>query len=477
VSQPAGSAHYDRVGEARVIRRASVTERSSWALYDFANTIFSMNIATLYFGVWLVNDLGASSTVFAVASAIASVMVVVSIPVLGAISDARRRRKWWVVGFTLASCVACAAIGMVGYTTLPHVGQELIGAVTMPAGWHASAWDLGWVLLAFVVANYAYQSAQPFYNAMLPELVPSNEQGRMSGIGVAVGYVGSIVGVVLVVPFFSGSIPVVGALSAGVLGWLREIPYTPLAGRVSTFVPTGLLFAAFSLPFLLFCRDHDPVHGHAKVNWRGAFQEVFHTLRDARNHPGALRFIVTTLIYQDAVGTIVGFMALYAVRAVGFDKGSETTLFIVLTVPAVFGSYFYGWLTDKLGPKRALSATLLVWVVLLVAMMAVPGKAAFWAVGFAIGLNFGGVNAIERPMMLSLVPDVSAGRYFSLMLLSARAAAIAGPLIWSLTVDGLEGPLGTQVAYRTAVATVAAMFAIAWWVLRGVPDRRPGTAV
>jgi len=477
VSQPAGSAHYDRVGEARVTLRASVAERSSWALYDFANTIFSMNIATLYFGVWLVNDLGASSTVFAVASAIASVMVVVSIPVLGAISDARRRRKWWVVGFTLASCAACAAIGLVGYTTIPHVGQELIGAVNVPVGWHAGARDLGWVLLAFIVASYAYQSAQPFYNAMLPELVPSNEQGRMSGIGVAVGYVGSIVGVILVVPFFNGSLPVVGALGAGVLGWLREIPYTSLAGRMSTFVPTGLLFAAFSLPFLLFCRDHDPVRGHTKVDWRGAFQEVFHTLRDARNHPGALRFIVTTLIYQDAVGTIVGFMALYAVRAVGFDKGSETTLFIVLTVPAVFGSYFYGWLADKLGPKRALSATLLVWVALLIAMMAVPGKASFWAVGFALGLNFGGVNAIERPMMLSLVPDVSAGRYFSLMLLSARAAAIAGPLIWSLTVDGLEGSLGTQVAYRTAVATVAAMFAIAWWVLRGVPDRRPGTAV
>jgi UMF1 family MFS transporter len=312
---------------------------------------------------------------------------------------------------------------------------------------------------------------------MLPELVPASEQGRMSGIGVAVGYVGSIVGVILVVPFFNGSLPVVGTLGAGLLGWLREIPYTSLAGRVSTFVPTGLLFAAFSLPFLLFCRDHDPAREQTGVDWRGAFQDVFHTLRDARNHPGAMRFIVTTLIYQDAVGTIVGFMALYAVRAVGFDKGSETTLFIVLTVPAVFGSYFYGWLADKLGPKQALSATLLVWVVLLIAMMAVPGKAAFWAVGFAIGLNFGGVNAIERPMMLSLVPDVSAGRYFSLMLLSARAAAIAGPLIWSLTVDGLEGPLGTQVAYRTAVATVAAMFAIAWWVLRGVPDRRPGTAV
>ena len=72
---------------------------------------------------------------------------------------------------------------------------------------------------------------------------------------------------------------------------------------------------------------------------------------------------------------------------------------------------------------------------------------------------------------------MAAGRYFSLMLLSARAAAIAGPLIWSLTVDSLEAPLGTAVAYRLAVGVVAAMFLGAWWLLRGVPDRRPGTAV
>ena len=113
------------------------------------------------------------------------------------------------------------------------------------------------------------------------------------------------------------------------------------------------------------------------------------------------------------------------------------------------------------------------------AVMAAPlllgfGPAAT-VVGFAIGLNFGGVNAAERPVLLSLVPDVEAGRYFSLMLLSARAAAIAGPFVWGITVDLLEGRVGTAIAYRTAVGTVALMFAAAWWLLRGVPDKRPGT--
>ena len=101
-------------GEIRPVVRAPGVERWSWALYDFANTIFSMNIATLYFSVWIVADLGSTDLVYAVANAAASVLMVVAIPVLGAISDARRKRKPWVVGFTLASCIGCVAIGVLG---------------------------------------------------------------------------------------------------------------------------------------------------------------------------------------------------------------------------------------------------------------------------------------------------------------------------------------------------------------------------
>jgi UMF1 family MFS transporter len=471
----ADSAVFDRAGEARVVVAAPARERWSWALFDFANTIFSMNVASLYFGVWLVSDLGASNTTYALSSAVASVLIILALPALGAMSDARRRRKNWVVGFALLSGAATVLIGILGYTTVPLVGQEVINPATLAADWRPGFSELKWVLAAFVLANFAYQAALPFYNAMLPELVPAKDQGRMSGIGVAMGYVGSIVGVIMVMPFFTGGFPMLGRLSDGVLNVLHLIPFTDQGGRASTFVPTGLLFLAFSVPLIIFCKDHDPAPGNTPVKWREAFGQLKTTLADAKNHPGVVRFLLTTFLYQDAVGTIIGFMAVYAVRAIGFEEGSETTLFIVLTVPAILGSYIYGRLTDRWGPKRALSTTLLVWVFVLLLMIAAPTKAMFWAVGFLIGLNFGGVNTVERPLLLSLVPDAMAGRYFSLMVLSARAAAIAGPIIWSLIVDSTEGPLGTQLAYRLAVGFIALMFLAAWWLLKGVPDKRPGT--
>jgi MFS transporter, UMF1 family len=452
--------------------RAPVRERASWALYDFANTIFSMNVATLYFSVWLIADLHASNTVYAVGNGISSILVVLSVPVLGAVSDARRRRKPWVVGFTVASCLACAAIGLLGQLTLPIAGAETLGGTVLPADWHPTISTFGWVLVAFVIANYTYQAAQPFYNAMLPDLVPLEERGRLSGIGTAVGYVGTIVGLLLVAPFFNGALPLLGALPAAGMSLLHAVvPFSSHAGRVSTFVPTAMLFLLFSLPLFLFCRDHHPRPERMPIAWRAAFADVGHTLRDAKRHPGALPFIIASFLYQDAIGTIVSFMAIYAVKAMGFARGSEITLFLVLTVPAIFGSYIVGRLVDHFGARHTLVAIIVAWIVLLVAMVLVPTQGGFWIVGLGIGLIFGGVPTAERPLLLALVPAEEAGRYFSLMLLSARAAAVAGPLVWGLTVDGLEPGLGTGIAYRAAVMTVAVMFALSLLLLRYVPAR------
>jgi UMF1 family MFS transporter len=425
-------------------------ERGSWVLYDFANTIFSMNVGTLYFAVWFVDELHLSSTLLALATSAASVAIAASLPVLGAISDARQRRKNWVTGFTIACCVACVAMGAAGER----------GA--------ANVW---WIVVAYVVANYAFQAAQPFYNAMMTDLAPPSEQGRLSGLGTAVGYVGTIVGMLLVLPFLDGAWPVIGKLPSGLVDTLRSlVPFTAHGGRVGTFAPTGFLFLLFALPLFVFCRDHHP--RSAPVQWREAFRDVARTVRDSRQYPGALRFIVASFLYQDAIGTIVGFMALYAIKAMHFAEGTESTLFLVLTVPAIVGSWFSGRCVDRYGPRCTLIAAIVAWIVLLVAMASVHDRAGFWAIGFGIGLIFGWVPTAERPLLLALVPRPEAGRFFSLMLLSSRAAAVAGPVIWGLTVDTLEPSYGTGFAYRLALLTVAAMFAISLVVMRGVPDAR-----
>jgi UMF1 family MFS transporter len=305
--------------------------------------------------------------------------------------------------------------------------------------------------------------------------MPPSGQGRLSGLGAALGYVGSIFGVLAGMAFFAGGIPGIAQLPADVVEALRgAVPFSANGGRVSVFVPTALLFLLFSVPLFLFCRDHDPAPKGEPVRIGAAFSSVVATLRDAKKYPGARRFIVCSLLYQDAIGTIIGAMALYAVEAAGFKEGTDTTLFVILTVPAVLGSYVLGIVSDRKGPKWTLQFVLASWIVLLIAMIAAPTKVAFIAVGVAIGLIFGGINTVERPMMLSLVPDAEAGRFFGLMVLSARAAAIVGPLVWALSVDGLMPFTGKAIAYRAGIVTLTLAMAGALWLLRGVPDTRQG---
>jgi UMF1 family MFS transporter len=424
-------------GEIRVAAAAPPAEIASWALYDFANTIFSMNIVTLYFAVWIVTERGASNTAYSVATSLSSLLVLLAAPAIGALSDASRRRKPWVVGLTLVSVAATVGLA------------PLAGAPLPPA---ASALAL---LATFLLANTAYQLAIPPYNAMLPELVPASRLGRLSGLGTAVGYAGSIAGVLLAAPFVTGGFGL------------------PAGGRQAAFTPTGLLFLLFSLPLFFVCRDHLALPRGARPRARVAetFGALGQTFRDAGRHPGLRRFVLASWFYQDALGTAVSFMALYAVTVLGLPPGGEVRLFVTLTLPAIAGSYIAGRAADRFGPKRALLWVLVGWLAGLLAVAAAPSLATFWVAGGLVGFVFGGIWATERPLLLALVPDVEAGRFFGLLSLSARAAAIVGPLVWAFVVDWAFRPFGTHVAYRVAVASLALFMAAALWLLKGVPDR------
>jgi MFS-type transporter involved in bile tolerance (Atg22 family) len=94
-----------------------------------------------------------------------------------------------------------------------------------------------------------------------------------------------------------------------------------------------------------------------------------------------------------------------------------------------------------------------------------------------IGLVFGGVPATERPLLLTLVPEKDAGRFFSLLLLSSRAGSFLGPIVWAITVDQLEPRYGTGIAYRAALLTVAVFFAASLIVLRSVPNKKGKAAL
>src|SRR5688500_5468894 len=202
-----------RQGLGGLTRSGSSVEALAWALYDFANTIFSFAIVSFAMSLWSIRFLGeASGTFWFTAAVSVSVLLnaVVS-PVLGAMSDRVGRRKPFLAFFT----VLCAA------------GTVVIGLVDIRLG-----------LLAFAVANFAYQAALIYYDALLPDVARPIARGRLSGIGVALGYCGTLlVGVLL----------------------LAGITIEDERSTASTFALVAGLFLLFAGPLFLLVREQDRV--------------------------------------------------------------------------------------------------------------------------------------------------------------------------------------------------------------------------
>ena len=309
----------------RIPTHAPWRERASWALYDFANTIFSMNVATLYFSVWLIADLQLEHRIRRREWHLVHPLVL-SVPLLGAVSDARRRRKPWVVGFTIVSCLACAAIGVLGQLTLPITGGDVSGTA-LPAEWHPTISHLRLgtrrvrdrqLRVSGRTAVLQRHAARPRAARGARPAVGHRHRGRICRHDRRP----SPVAPSSTEPFRSSAHcrrPRSSLLRA-------MVPFSVTRGRVSTFVPTAMLFPLFSLPLFIFCHDHR----HAWTVRRSTGARVprrGHTLRDASAIQGALPFILASFLYQDAMGTIVSFMAIYAVKAMGFAEGTETRSF------------------------------------------------------------------------------------------------------------------------------------------------------
>ncbi len=399
----------------------------SWALFDLANTVFSMNIVSLFLGLWVVNVMGGTDTLWGRANSLSMLLVLVSAPFLGAISDQLGKR----LPLLFASTVICVALtAMFG---LPG----LMGT-----------------LVLFVIANYGYQAGLIFYDATLPLVSTPANRGRVSGFGVGVGYVGSFIGVAV--------------------GYsLQPAETLPIdaqtAGYMSIFRATAVLFAVFAIPIFLFVRE--PVRRRAKLGFAAlgaAGRQVINTFRTVRHYRGLGRFLIGRAFYTDAANTLIVFMGIYVTNEVGFADTEVPPLLLTSIAAAVIGGFIWGRVVDRIGPKRALNRVLGCWVVTFAAAVLIPVLALprelFWGVTALAGVSLGGTWSADRPYMLVLSPPAKVGEFYGLYGMIGRFAAVVGPLLWAFVAEDLG------FGRPASVAVLLCMVIIAWWILRGVDD-------
>ncbi|MEO8510339.1 MAG: MFS transporter [Chloroflexota bacterium] len=405
-------------------RSGSAIEGLSWALYDFANTIFSFAIVSFAMGPWATRFLGEAqgTFVFTLAGSIAVALNAVVSPVLGAMSDRTGGRKGYLAVFTVLCVVPTAMIGFVG---------------------------IGAGLLLFALANFAYQAALIYYDALLPDVARPESRGRLSGIGVGLGYLGSIV----------------AALLYGLT--------TDADGRTTalSFVLVASLFAVFAIPLFALVSERRPLPGDrfrisdALKSWT----QLRNTIAHARERPGLLRFVIARFFYSDPINTAIAVMSLFAIHAVGYTEGEARGVLILLIVVAVFASFGWGWLADRIGPKRTLLLVLASWVVGLLIIGLVLERTTFLIAGAILGSGLGGVAVTDRLFLIRLAPAERMGEMFGLFGLVGKLSAVVGPLTYGGIVLILQPRLGT-LAYQIAILSLLVLMLIGLVILRGVPQ-------
>jgi MFS transporter, UMF1 family len=416
----------------------------AWVLYDFSNTIFSISILTVFFPLWVDQQIGDGAWLVNLATAFSALLVFFTAPVLGAIADLRQRRVPYLVVLTVISVLLTA-------------GLDLAGGVVVGVA-------------LFVAADLAYQSAIVFYNALLPAVASGRGAGKISGYGTAAGYVGTILALIFLT-FFVSDAETVRSVLGPFGGWME----TGGEQNSNAFLPTALLYLLFSLPAFFLVPD-PAVRPPRPVTLGTAYRDVISTLRNLRTgYAGVGTFILATILYMDAANTAVSNMALYGREVFEMDSTEVRNLLLFSTVFAVVGSTASGFATDIVGPKKTLLAVLALWLVSIALAAAAVGPWMLYLAGPLVGIALGGTWTVSRVMLVALSPPDKLGEFFGLFSLAGRFSAMLGPALTATLLVVLGGLEGT--AYRISIGSLAVIMSLGILLLARVPDARPDPTV
>lgn len=352
---------------------------------------------------------------------LSALIVAASAPLLGAIADRGGGRKKFMIFY-----VALRLIGVAMMSTL-EAGMVVQG------------------FILFVVANVGFESALVFYNAYLPDIAPREKRGWVSGLGFGVGYLGSAIGLVIVIPFAGDRWEVVWFLVAG-------------------------FFLLFSVPAFLFLpadqRGDMTVPEAARwglTHFRTIVGEVWQ-LRELRN------FLFAFFFYIDGVLTIIVYAGIVATSTFGFDQADTIMLFLIVQFSALIGAFSLAKPTDRWGPKKVLNGVLVVWIMVSISAFFIQDPMVFYGMAVVAGLGLGSVQAASRSFMALLIPEGKESEMFGFYALCGKSSSVLGPTLFGYVT--LMGG-GNQ---RPGFLMLAGFFFLGLFLLQRVGDPRAAIA-
>jgi UMF1 family MFS transporter len=317
----------------------------------------------------------------------------------------------------------------------------------------------------FILANGGYQAGVQFYDSLLPQVTTEENRGRINGLSVGLGYLGSYIAIGLGLVVASGK---------------ADFPF------VTYFTSVGALFMVIALPCFLFVKERGNPHPKPIFTAQAVAESVAQTivtLKSGHRYPGLLRFLLGRVFYTDAINTVISFMTLYTVNvavATGLteaqgNKEANVVLASAVTA-AILGGVAWGFVVDRIGPKRTLNIVLSCWIATFTVAVCVGafGLHIGWLylVACAAGVSLGGTWASDRVLMLRLTPPDRVGEFYGFYGMVGRFSAVTGPALWGLTtfITVERGGLPEVKGEAIAIGSLLLMVLLSVWILRKVTD-------
>ena len=416
--------------------RASRLGIAGWMLFDWAAQPFFTVITTFIFGPYLVSrlaaDPAAGQAAWSYTLTIAGIVIALLAPIMGSIADASGARKPWIAAFAVIKILSLLAL----WNAAP--GSSLVFAMAM-------------IVLATVAAEFSIV----FNDSMMPRLVSPAETGRISNIAWGLGYLGGMIVLIAVVALLSAN-PETGRTAIGIPPLFGLDPATGEDARITGPI-SAVWYFVFILPMFFFTPDQSrglPIAAAV----RAGFTDLSAALRDLRNKPGILRFLVARMIYQDGVNGLLALGGTFAAGMFAWQTFELGVYGIILNVVAIGGCLYASRLDARLGSKSVVVISLVCLTIATVGIVSTgPGFTLFGLIplpmadsgglfgtaaekayilyGLLIGLAFGPVQASARSYLARSVHPDEAGRYFGLYALSGRATSFLAPLSVALVTS------------------------------------------
>ena len=423
-------------------------EQRGWYVYDFAITVFSTSVLTVFLGPYLtsvtkaaadahgyVHPLGVpvrAGSFFAYAVSASVLLSVLVMPLAGAVADRTGRKKPVLALFAYLGATAVTGMYFLD-------GRRYL---------------LGGALL--IVANVCYGSSVVVYNAFLPQIAAPHERDRVSSRGWASGYVAGSTMLVVNLALFLGH----DAFGVSKTTAVRLC-----------MASAGLWWAVFTLVPLRRLRER-PVPGAGSAGVGGGLRQLRRTARELRNFPLTLRFLLAFLVYNDGVQTVISQASLYGSQELGLGQSTLIGAVLMVQVVAVAGALLLGRLARRFGARRTLLGALVAWTATIGVSFFMPAHRPvfFFVLAAAIGMVMGGSQALSRSLFSHLVPLGKEAEYFAVYQVSDRGTSWLGPLIFGLAFQ-LTG------SYRDAIISLVVFFVVGFVLLARVPVGRAAAAV